>query len=156
MKKGIISPLKIPNIDYNNACYDVWRKILDEKTCIATLENLNNKIVRLTSWLKENKDLYLVDTKYVNYTKEIKDAVNNNAEIIHIKNIDQKNYNIMTPYDGEVQISGIKELICHMYGVIGIIGSLPVLYKEDKNIIRAVAPRRNSHNEHSSQSPYND
>ncbi|MFA1688960.1 hypothetical protein ABVF33_05825 [Candidatus Rickettsia barbariae] len=50
--------------------------------------------------MKENKDLYLVDTKYVNYTKEIKDAVNNNAEIIHIKNIDQKNYNIMTPYDG--------------------------------------------------------
>ncbi|WP_186787986.1 hypothetical protein [Rickettsia parkeri] len=50
--------MKIPNIDYNNACYDVWRKILDEKTCIATLENLNNKIVRLTSWLKENKDLY--------------------------------------------------------------------------------------------------
>ncbi|KJW00594.1 hypothetical protein RPATATE_1458 [Rickettsia parkeri str. Tate's Hell] len=31
---------------------------------------------------------------------------------------------------------------------------MPVLYKEDKNIIRAVAPRRNSHNEHSSQSPY--
>ena len=92
-----------------------------------------------------------LETQYVNYTKEIKDAVNNNAEIIHIKNIDQKNYNIMTPYDGEVQISGIEELICHMYGVIGIIGSLPVLYKEeDKNIIRAVAPRRNS------QSPYND
>ncbi|MFV9930380.1 MAG: hypothetical protein AB8U82_06060 [Rickettsia endosymbiont of Haemaphysalis japonica] len=62
----------------------------------------------------------------------------------------------MTPYDGEVRISGIEELICHMYGVIGIIGSLPVLYKEDKNIIRAVAPRRNSHNERSSQSPYND
>ncbi|HJD54777.1 MAG TPA: cephalosporin hydroxylase [Rickettsia endosymbiont of Proechinophthirus fluctus] len=106
--------------------------------------------------MKENKDLYLVDTKYVNYTKEIKDTVNNNAEIIHIKNIDQKNYNIMIPYDGEVRISGIEELICHMYGVIGIIGSLPVLYKEDKNIISAVAPRRNSHNEHSSQSPYND
>ncbi|WP_016916950.1 hypothetical protein [Rickettsia honei] len=87
--------------------------------------------------MKENKDLYLVDTKYVNYTKEIKDAVNNNAEIIHIKNIDQKNYNIMNPYDGEVRISGIEELICHMYGVIGIIGSLPVLYKEDKNIIKA-------------------
>ena len=52
------------NIDYNNACYDVWRKTLDEKTCIAKLENLNNKIVRLTSWLKE-KNLYLVDTKYV-------------------------------------------------------------------------------------------
>ncbi|WP_064429450.1 hypothetical protein [Rickettsia sp. Tenjiku01] len=62
----------------------------------------------------------------------------------------------MTPYDGEVRISGIEELICHMYGVIGIIGSLPVLYKKDKNIIRAVAPRRNSHNEHSAQSPYND
>ncbi len=53
------------NIDYNNACYDVWRKTLDEKTCIAKLENLNNKIVRLTSWLKEKKDLYLVDTQYV-------------------------------------------------------------------------------------------
>ncbi|WP_245968951.1 hypothetical protein [Candidatus Rickettsia colombianensi] len=40
---------------------------------------------------------------------------------------------------------------------IGIIGSFPVLYKdEDKNIIRAVAPKRNSHNERSSQSPYND
>ncbi|WP_187145918.1 hypothetical protein [Rickettsia massiliae] len=49
----------------NNACYDVWRKILDEKTCTAKLENLNNKIVRLTSWLKENNDLYLVDTQYV-------------------------------------------------------------------------------------------
>ncbi|WP_245968957.1 CmcI family methyltransferase [Candidatus Rickettsia colombianensi] len=43
------------NIDYNNACYDIWRKTLDEKTCIAKLENLNNKIVRLTSWLKEKK-----------------------------------------------------------------------------------------------------
>ncbi|AFB28541.1 hypothetical protein RPK_01230 [Rickettsia rickettsii str. Hlp len=29
----------------------------------------------------------------------------------------------MTPYDGEVRISGIEELICHMYGVIGLIGS---------------------------------
>lgn len=31
-----------------------------------------------------------LEIKYVNYTKEIKDAVNNNAEIIHIKNIDKK------------------------------------------------------------------
>ncbi|GAA5253002.1 hypothetical protein [Candidatus Rickettsia kedanie] len=30
----------------------------------AKLENLNNKIVRLTSWLKE-KNLYLVDIQYV-------------------------------------------------------------------------------------------
>ncbi|MCX4080451.1 hypothetical protein N7280_07775 [Rickettsia rhipicephali] len=45
----------------NNAYYDVWRKILDEKTCTAKLENLNDKIVRLTSWLKENNDLYLVE-----------------------------------------------------------------------------------------------
>lgn len=73
------------------------------------------------------------------------------------KEIYQKNYNIMTPYDGEVRVSGIEELIYHMYGVIGIIGSFPVLYKdEDKNIIRAVAPKYNSHNERSSQSPYND
>ena len=26
-----------------------------------------------------------LETKYVNYIKEIKDAINNNAEIIHIK-----------------------------------------------------------------------
>jgi len=137
-----------------------------------------------------------LETKYVNYAKEIKEAVNNNAEIIHIKNIDQKNYNrhlskrgfrkefvggtskdnelgskhklplkvafgetpnVITPYDGEVRVSGIEELICHMYGVIGVINSFPISYKdEDKNIIRAVAPRRNSHNERSSQSPHND
>ncbi|HJD56218.1 MAG TPA: cephalosporin hydroxylase [Rickettsia endosymbiont of Pyrocoelia pectoralis] len=53
------------NIDYNNACYDVWRRTLDKKTCIEKLENLNNKIVKLTDWLKEKKDLYLIDTKYV-------------------------------------------------------------------------------------------
>ncbi|AFC71619.1 hypothetical protein [Rickettsia australis] len=52
----------------------------------------------------------------------------------------------MTSYDGEVRVSGIEELIYHMYGVIGIIGSFPVLYKdEDTNIIRAVAPKRNSY-----------
>gem|GEM_PF-4022835 len=97
-----------------------------------------------------------LEAKYVNYTKEITDAVNNNAEIIHIKNIDKNNYNVMTPYDGEVRITGIEELICHMYGVIGVMGSFPISYKdEDKNIIRALAPRRNSHDERSSQSPYN-
>ncbi|MCC8377380.1 MAG: cephalosporin hydroxylase [Rickettsia endosymbiont of Graphium doson] len=53
------------NIDYNNACYDIWRKTLEEKACIEKLENLNNKIVKLTNWLREKKDLYLVDTKYV-------------------------------------------------------------------------------------------
>lgn len=53
------------NIDYNNACYDIWRRTLDEKTCIEKLENLNNKIIKLTNWLKEKKDLYLIDTKYV-------------------------------------------------------------------------------------------
>ena len=44
-----------------------------------------------------------------------------------------------------------------MFGIIGIIKTFPILYKdEDANIIRAVAPRQDSHNEHSSQSPYND
>ena len=35
------------------------------KNCIEKLENLNNKLIKLTNWLKEQKDLYLVDTKYV-------------------------------------------------------------------------------------------
>ncbi len=39
--------------------------IFGEKPCIEKLENLNNKIVKLTNWLREKKDLYLVDTKYV-------------------------------------------------------------------------------------------
>ncbi|CAK6512689.1 hypothetical protein [Rickettsia helvetica] len=116
------------------------------------LNNFTENLYKSTVFFKN-----FLETNYVNYIKEITDAVNNDTEIIHIKNIDQKNYNIMTPYDGEVRISGIEELICHMYGVIGTIGSFSILYKdEDKNIIRAVVPRRNSHNERSSQSPYND
>lgn len=98
-----------------------------------------------------------LEKKYVNYTKEIRVAVNSKVEVIHIQNIDGKGYDIQTPYNGRVEVKGIEDLICHLYGVIGVINSLPVLYKdEDKNIIRAVAPRHDSHNEHSSQSPFND
>lgn len=38
---------------------------MEEKACIEKLENLNNKIVKFTNWLRERKDLYLIDTKYV-------------------------------------------------------------------------------------------
>ncbi|WP_231290025.1 class I SAM-dependent methyltransferase [Rickettsia australis] len=64
-KEGDYFIIEDTNIDYNNACYDVWRKTLDEKTCIAKLENLHNKIIRLISWLKEKKDVYLVEIQYV-------------------------------------------------------------------------------------------
>lgn len=63
----------------------------------------------------------------------------------------------MTPYCGCVHIEGVKELICRMYGTIGIVNTFPISYKdENANIMRAVAPRHNSHNERSSQSPYNE
>ncbi|ABV74573.1 hypothetical protein A1C_01275 [Rickettsia akari str. Hartford] len=55
LKKWDYFIIEDTNSDHNNACYDVWRKTLDEKTCIAKLENLNNKIIRLISWLKEKK-----------------------------------------------------------------------------------------------------
>lgn len=53
------------NIDYNNACYDIWRRTLEKEICIEKLENLNNKLIKLTNWLKNKEDSYLVDTKYV-------------------------------------------------------------------------------------------
>ncbi|HJD56219.1 MAG TPA: cephalosporin hydroxylase [Rickettsia endosymbiont of Pyrocoelia pectoralis] len=98
-----------------------------------------------------------LEEKYWDYIKEVKEAVNSNIEVIHIKNTDKINYDIPTPYNGRVEVVGIEELVCHIYGVTGVINSLPVLYKdEDKSIIRAVAPRHNSYNEYSSQSPFDD
>ena len=88
--------------------------------------------------------------------KLIKDAIEKNADVIHIKNSNEKNYEVSTPYDGEVQYEGIKNLIFEMHAIIGIIGSFPILYRDESNsAIRVVAPRRNSQNETSSQSPFN-
>lgn len=53
------------NIDYNNACYKVWMEELNHSYCSNKLENLNNKIVNLKSWLQSKDSIYLVDTKYV-------------------------------------------------------------------------------------------
>ncbi|ARD86914.1 cephalosporin hydroxylase [Rickettsia bellii] len=116
------------------------------------LNNLSDNPHQASMFFKD-----FLEKTYPDYIKEIKDAINSGAEIIHIKNASKQNYNVLTPYNGEVEVTGIEDLICHMYGIIGAIDSLPILYKdEDKNIIRAVAPRYNSHNERSSQSPFND
>lgn len=53
------------NFDYNQACYEVWKKTLDEETCIQKLQNLNNKLIHLTGWLADKNGMYLVDTHYV-------------------------------------------------------------------------------------------
>lgn len=53
------------NIDYNNACYKVWREKFPEKECKDKLDNLNNKIHNLNKWLANKDQMYLVDTKYV-------------------------------------------------------------------------------------------
>lgn len=53
------------NPDYNQACYEVWRETLEEQVCIDKLNNLNNKLIHLTAWLKRKDQMYLVDTQYV-------------------------------------------------------------------------------------------
>jgi len=53
------------NIDYNNACYEGWKKTMPAEESVAKLENLNNKIVNLKAWIQDKNDMYLVDTKYI-------------------------------------------------------------------------------------------
>lgn len=53
------------NFHYNQSCYEVWKKSLDENTCAEKLSNLNNKLINLNKWLLEKNEMYLVDTFYV-------------------------------------------------------------------------------------------
>lgn len=53
------------NIDYNNACYFVWKNTLSEEACQNKLKALNQKLPDLTQWLNDNSPHYLIDTKYV-------------------------------------------------------------------------------------------
>lgn len=53
------------NLDYNNACAEVWKMDLDPITCHNKLTNLNNKIVNLKKWLDNKENKYLVDTRFV-------------------------------------------------------------------------------------------
>jgi hypothetical protein len=95
--------------------------------------------------------------EYLLYSDAIREATQKQIPLMHIRNMHQISYDISTPYCGVVQDQSIMDLICHMYGTIGLMNTFPVLYKDEtKDIIRAVAPRANSQFEHSSQSPYTD
>jgi hypothetical protein len=104
----------------------------------------------------ENSRIHF-ETKYIDLKKEIQKAINNRCPAIHIKNSINKNFNVTTPYCGKVNPEGIKDLIWHTFGIVGAINTFPFFYKDESDcIIRAVAPRYNSQDEHSSQSPFND
>lgn len=97
------------------------------------------------------------EEEYAASAKEIQAAAESHVPVIHIKNDQEKFYKVTTPYCGRVQSEGLEELLYQMYGAIGVINAFPMQYLfEDENILRAVAPRRDSQNEYSSQSPYND
>jgi len=153
--KHIVSDFIKNNVHKNTNLGLIYKSLLQMEAKENSNDILNNFFEnphKSTIFFKNSLEKTCID-----YVKEIKDAVNNNAKVIHIKDTDNKNYDVLTPYNGELEVTGIENLICHMYGVIGVINSLPILYKdEDKNIIRAVAPRHNSYNERSSQSPFND
>lgn len=88
---------------------------------------------------------------------EIVQAIHDKIPVIHVKNTDKKYYDVTTPYCGKVQPDAPKDLLQRMFALIGIIGTYPVLYKdENETILRAVAPRKDSYNEFSSQSPFTD
>ena len=103
-----------------------------------------------------NSKEYLKE-KYLSFSDQVIQGIKNNAPLVHIKNTDKKSYKVATPYCGKVQSDTPKDLLYKMFGLIGIIGTYPVSYKdENDSIIRVVAPRKDSHNESSSQSPFTD
>lgn len=64
-KKGDYFIIEDTNIDYNNACYDVWKETMDEASSQNKLVNLNNKIIALEEWMLSKGGQYLVDSHYV-------------------------------------------------------------------------------------------
>ena len=98
-----------------------------------------------------------LEKKHLSFSRQVTQAIRSNAPLLHIKNTTIKSYNVATPYCGKVQSDTPKDLLSKMVALIGIIGTYPILYEdENDNIIRVVAPRKDSHNESSSQSPFTD
>lgn len=64
-KAGDYFIIEDTNIDYNNACYEVWKKTMQTDVSFVKLHNLNNKIIELKNWLHDKGDMYLLDTKYL-------------------------------------------------------------------------------------------
>lgn len=117
-----------------------------------TLDISSMNPLQLTHYSKS-----LFEQKYFSISQEIKKKISDKVSVIHLNDFAKEYYDVLTPYSGEVQPLGLENLIHRMYGVIGVINTFPILYQdEDKDILRAVAPRYNSQDEQSSQSPYND
>lgn len=107
------------------------------------------------SFTKDSKVFF--EREYNGLKKELLEAINHRAEAIHVKPQNKRFDRVSTPYNGRVQYNEVKDIIWHMFGIIGVINTFPYYYTDETDsIIRAVAPRYNSHNEKSSQSPYND
>ncbi len=97
------------------------------------------------------------EKSYFSSSYRIVQAVKNNTPLVHIKNTEKKSYKVPTPYCGKVQSTIPKDLLYRMFSLIGTIGTYPISYiDENESIIRVVAPRIDSHNEFSSQSPFTD
>lgn len=101
--------------------------------------------------------IFCFRNEYSSVVHEIQKTIHENIPVIHVKNGLKKSYAISTPYNGKLSTDGLEELIYQMYGIIGIIETFPIRYhSEEDSILRAVAPRRGSEKEYTSQSPYND
>ena len=85
LKLGDYFIVEDTNIDYNNACYKVLIEEFDHSYCNNKLENLNNKIVNLKSWLQSKDNAYLVDTKYVDPFGIVNATKNWNSVIKKVK-----------------------------------------------------------------------
>ena len=95
--------------------------------------------------------------KHLSFSYQVIQAIKSQTPLVHVKNTNKKSYKVATPYCGKVQSDTPKDLLYKMAALIGIIGTYPVLYKdENESIIRVVAPRKDSCNESSSQSPFTD
>ncbi len=86
LKEGDYFIIEDTNIDYNNACYDVWLQDYDLDYCEQKRLNLNQKIIYLTQWLLEKPDCYVVDTKYVDSFGIMNASKNWNSVIKKIRN----------------------------------------------------------------------
>jgi cephalosporin hydroxylase len=73
------------NMDYNNACYHVWRENFATEYCDSKLDNLNRKMPDLKQWLNNQNEAYLVDTKYVDPFGMINATKNWNSVIRKMK-----------------------------------------------------------------------
>lgn len=85
LKTGDYFIIEDTNIDYNNACYNVWTTEFELAYCTSKLDNLNNKIVNLRRWLEDKDNAYLVDTKYVDPFGLVNATKNWNSVIKKIK-----------------------------------------------------------------------